>query len=60
VVRGNYGQRLPRESQEIKKDTEEYELLCGIIQGIMKFLRPNVSLILLSKQNDLTCSTDET
>jgi hypothetical protein len=60
VVRGNYGQRLPRESQEIKKDTEEYKLLCGIIQGIMKFLRPNVSLILLSKQNDLTCSTDET
>lgn len=59
MVRGNYGQRIPRESTEIKKDTEEYQLLLAILEGVMKFIRANVSLILLSKQSDLTCSTDE-
>jgi hypothetical protein len=59
VVRGNYGQRIPRESAEIRKDTEEYQLLLAILEGVMKFIRANVSLILLSKQSDLTCSTDE-
>jgi hypothetical protein len=47
VIRGNHGQRIPRESQEIKRDTEEFSLACGIIQPVMKFLRPNVSFILL-------------
>ena len=45
VERGNYGQRIPRPSAEIKNDTEEYRNLCRLIQVIMKFLRANVSLI---------------
>jgi hypothetical protein len=49
VVRGNYGQRIPRESHEIKRDTEEFNLLSGIIQPVMKFLRPNVSFIVLHR-----------
>ena len=54
MVRGNYGQRLPRESKEIQKDTEEYRLLMQILEGVMEFLKPNVSLIFLYRQNDLT------
>ena len=59
MVRGNYGQRMPRESKEIKRDTEEYRLLLEIIDGVMKLLRPNVSLIFLSRQSNLTSFTHE-
>jgi hypothetical protein len=45
VERGNHGQWIPHASVDIRKDTEEYQLLCDLIEKIMKFLRANVSLI---------------
>jgi hypothetical protein len=59
VERGNHGQRLPRPSAEIKRDTEEYKNLSLLIETIMKFLRANVSLISLYRQVYLTFPIDE-
>jgi hypothetical protein len=47
VLRGNHGQRIPRESHEIQKDTEEFNLISDIVQPVIKFFRPNVSFIFL-------------
>jgi hypothetical protein len=40
---GNFSQRIPRVSKDIKQDTERYKLLSEIMQTIMIFLRANVS-----------------
>jgi hypothetical protein len=38
----NITQRTPHESKEIAEDTEEFNLLKGIMEDIMEFIRANV------------------
>jgi hypothetical protein len=39
----NITQRTPHESTEIAADTGEYDLLKGILDDILEFIRSNVS-----------------
>jgi hypothetical protein len=39
----NITQRTPHESTEIAEDTEEFNSLKGIMEGVVEFVRANVS-----------------
>jgi len=45
----NHTQRTPHESMEIVVDPEEYDLLKGIMEDPMAFIRANVSLTTSAK-----------